>query len=59
MSLDVSIATNAELEQEQERLHGEFEKLKSECYEKYLQMMKVSTDYKTIEGELSKRNFKK
>lgn len=46
--------TLQELEKRQEELHEEFEKKKSECYQRYMEMVKLSEEYNEIDEEIKK-----
>ena len=50
--------TKEELENEQVKLHDEYEKRKEKCYEEYLAMTMLSERYIKIDEELNKRNGK-
>ena len=52
--INIENATLSELEKEQERLHDEFERCKSECYDMYLKMEKLSSIYQKIDERISK-----
>lgn len=42
------------MEKRQEKLHEEFEKKKSECYQRYMEMVKLSEEYNEIDEEIKK-----
>lgn len=46
--------TLEEMEKAQEKLHEQFERIKSECYERYITMVKLSEEYNKIEEEIKK-----
>lgn len=52
--IDIENSTVEELEREQERLHEEFERCKSESYDLYILMGKLSDEYLKIDNKLEK-----
>lgn len=46
--------TLQEMEKKQEELHEEFEKKKSECYQRYMEMVKLSEEYNNLDDEIKK-----
>ena len=55
MEISIELMTIEELESTQVELHDKFEKKKEECYNNYVEMLKLSEEYGKIEIELNKR----
>ena len=56
--MDYELMTMEELEREQVRIHEQFEKAKSECYDKWVESVRLSEEYMKIEEIINKRKGK-
>ena len=57
--MDIPMMTADELENALNEKYEEFEKVKNECYDKFLEMRRIQQEYEEIDGEIKKRNGKK
>lgn len=53
--IDINTSTTSELEIELGKLYEQFEIVKEECFNKYLEMNKIQEEYAKIDAEIKKR----
>lgn len=53
--IDINTSTTQELEEELGKLYEQFEIVKGECFEKYLEMSRLQTEYGKVDAEIKKR----
>lgn len=58
MAIDLNTATNAELEEEINKLSEKFDATKAEIYNKYVLLQHISEQYEEIKKIIDKRNGK-
>lgn len=57
--MEYDLMTLDELEREQSNIHEQFERAKSECYDKWVESTRLSEEYMKIEEIIKKRKAKK